>query len=158
MNSMETLEQKKRRLFGRKHLPEYLRELSRLLKREVKSTELLSIVETDEFIDSISHFKGQEPDCKETIRFTDKTSLIAILYNTISDWNVSYMMYLSYSLDCGLMKIPSLSCFNLNFNFDDENAGIIEFIRTDGEEKIKLDYYEEHSEQILEIFIKKRRY
>lgn len=157
MNSMETLEQKKRRLFGWKHLPEYLRELSKLLEREVKPTELLSIIETDEFIDSISYFKEQEPDYKETISFSDKTSLITILCNTILDFEVPYMMYLSHSLDCGLMKISSLSCFNLNFGFNDEHGGIIIFTRADGKERIILDYDEEYSVQMLEIEIYKKK-
>lgn len=157
MSSMETLEQKKRRLFGRKHLPEYLRELSKLLEREVKPTELLSIIETDEFIDSISYFKEQEPDYKETIKFSDKKSLTNILYNTVSEWEIPYIMYLSYSLDCGLIKISSLSCFNLNFGFNDEHGGIIAFTRFDGKEDIVLDYYEEHSVQMLEIEIYKKK-
>ncbi|WP_291588026.1 hypothetical protein [Bacteroides sp.] len=126
-----------------------------MLEREVEPTELLSIVETDKFINSISHFKGQEPDYKEIIRFSDKTFLTTILCNTILDWEIPYMMFLSRSLDCGLMKIPSLSC--LNFNFNDEHAGIIIFTRIDGEDRILLDYYEEHSEQMLEINIYKKK-
>lgn len=157
MSNMETLEQKKRRLFGRKYLPEYLKELSRLLKREVKETELLSIIQTDEFIDSIRYLKKQEVDYKVTIKFSNKNKMLNILQNIISDWNVPYVMYLSYSLDCGLMQIPSLHCFNFSFNFDDENAGIIEFTRVDGKEDIVLDYYEEHSKQLLDIKIYKEK-
>lgn len=154
---METLEQKKRRLFGRKYLPEYLKELSKLLEREVKSTELLSIIETDKFLDSISYFKEQEPNYKEIIKFSNKKSLMEILYNTISDWDIPYIMYLSHSLDCGLMKIPSLSCFKLNFSFNDEHAGIIIFTRIDGKDRIILDYHEENSEQLLEIEIYRKK-
>ncbi|WP_455586407.1 hypothetical protein [Bacteroides sp.] len=51
MNNMETFAQKKRRVFGRVlRLPKYLEELSKLLGRKVEPTELLSIVQTDEFI------------------------------------------------------------------------------------------------------------
>lgn len=157
MNKMETLVQKKRRLFGRKYLPKYLEELSRLLGRNVESTELLSIVQTDEFLDSTSYFQKQEPYYKRIIRFSDKEFLKVILHKTIIGWNVPYMIYLSDSLYCGLMKISSLFCFNWNFNFDDEQAGLIIFTRMDGEEKIVLDYFEESSEQMLEIRIYKKK-
>lgn len=157
MNNMETLAQKKRRLFGRQYLPKYLEELSRLLGRKVEPTELLSIVQTDEFIDSVNYFKESKPDYKETIKFSDKARLKTILCKTIIGWNVPYMIYLSYSLDCGLMRISSLFCFNWDFNFDDEHGRFIAFTRTDGKERIVLDYDEEHLEQILEVRIYKKK-
>jgi hypothetical protein len=45
---METYEQKKRRLFGKQYLPQYLEEFNKILKIHVDATNLLSIVETDE--------------------------------------------------------------------------------------------------------------
>ena len=45
---METYEQKKRRLFGKQFLPQYLEELNKILKIHVDSTNLSSIVEMDE--------------------------------------------------------------------------------------------------------------
>lgn len=157
MNHIETLAQKKRRLFGRKYLTKYLEELGRLLKRKVESTELLSTVQTDEFIDSINYFKESNPDYKETIKFSDKSRLKAILYKTVSEWDVPYMVYLAYSHDCGLMKISSLFCFDWNFDFNDEHGRFIALTRIDGKERIVLDYDEEHSEQVLEIKIFKKK-
>lgn len=157
MNDIETLAQKKRRLFGGKYLPKYLEELSRLLGRKVESTELLSIVETDKFIDSINYFKESKPDYKETIKFSDKARLKTILYKTVIGWDVPYMIYLAYSRNCGLMRISSLCCFNWNFDFNDEHGRYITFTRADGKERIVLDYDEEFSEQVLEIRIYKKK-
>jgi hypothetical protein len=153
---METLEQKKRRLFGKSYLPRYFAELSRLLKEDVHVQNLLSIVETDNFMNSVSYFKDEKPYSKNTIKFSDKTSLKKILSKEISDWNVPYMMYLSDSFDCGLLKISSLFCFNFDFSFYDEHAGIIIFTRTDGKEKILLDYYEENGEKYIAVEIYKK--
>lgn len=150
---METLEQKKRRLFGKKHLSRYLSELSKLLKKEIEAKDLLSIVDTDKFMNATSHFKDKKPFVKEIIKFSDKTKLKEILLKKVSNWNVPYMVYLSDSLDCGLLEIPSLYYFNFDFSFYDEHAGIIIFTRIDGEQKILLDYYEENGEKFIEIEI-----
>lgn len=148
---METLEQKKRRLFGKKHLPRYLRELNKLLRKGVKAQDLLSIVDTDSFMNSVSYFKDKKPYNKEIIKFSDKSRLKEIFSKEIIDWDVPYMIYLSDSLDCGLLEIPSLYYFNFDFSFYDEHAGIITFTRIDGEQKIVLDYYEEDDEKFIEI-------
>lgn len=156
MSDIETYEQKKRRLSGKiNYLPVYLQELSRLLLCDVDSSKLLSIVETDKFLGSISYFQNQEADYIRVIKFSEKDLLKEILHENVSDWNVPYMLCLSDSLVCGLMPIPSLHCFNWDFKFNDEAAGIISFTRVDGIEDIVLDYEEEFGEQILEIRIKR---
>lgn len=51
----ETYEQKRRRLFGKvNYLPEYLNTLRRILKTEVTTNQLLSIVDTDDFYHEIN--------------------------------------------------------------------------------------------------------
>ena len=70
--------------------------------------------------------------------------------NTL-EMNAPYLMYLSYSLDCGLMRLSSLYDFNFNFSFYDEHAGIIIFTREDKKEKILLDYSEDNNKEIIEI-------
>ena len=153
-NEMESLEQKKRRLFGKQYLPKYLEELERLLVIDVKKEDILSIIETDYFINITScNLKGKKPAYKKTILFSDKEKLKEIIEREVLIMDAPYLMYLSYSLDCGLMKIPNLYCFNLNFSFYDEHAGIIEFTRDDGKESILLDFYEEKDKQFLDIEI-----
>ena len=152
---METLEQKKRRLLGKKYLRSYLEELSRLLNRNVKGDELLSIEDTDAFIRETASLKNGIY-YKKTIKFEDKVYLKNILEKNVSDFDKPYFMYLSYSLDCGLMKFSSLRDFNLNFNFYDEHVGLIEFIRSDEMEEILLDYYEENGEKLIDIEIFKK--
>lgn len=152
----ETYEQKKRRLFGKQHLPKYLEILSRLLLREIHAQDLLSIVATDDFIRSTACFTDITPCYKKTIEFSDKTALKRILSEEVSDWEFPYTMYISGSLDCGLLVIPTLSWFNLDFSFDDDPGGITSFTRIDGEDHIVLDYYEEQGKYYLDIQIKRK--
>ena len=156
MEMEETYEQKKRRLFGKQHLPEYLEILGRLLRQNIHAQDLLSIVATDEFIRSTAYFKDIAPCYEKTIEFSDKTALKRILSDEVSDWNLPYTMYISGSLDCGLLVIPTLSWFDLDFSFDDDPGGLASFTRIDGEEHIVLDYYEERGTQYLEIQIKRK--
>jgi len=153
---MENLEQKKRRIFGKKYLSNYLEELNKLFKIDISQDDLLSIVDTDEFINNTAiALKNRVPTYTETILFTDKIKLKEILNKKVSKANVPYNIFLSYSLDCGLARIPNLSFFNLDFSFFDEHSGIIIFIRYDGHEKILLDYYEESNKKLLNIEIYK---
>lgn len=152
---METYDQKKRRLLGNKCLHRYLNELNRLFNGKINKQNLLSIVDTDTFLQSVSYFKDSKPYYKNIIKFSDKNTLKNILSAKITNWDVPYMVYLSDSLKCGLLEIPSLSYFNLDFSFFDEPSGIIIFIRMDGKEKILLDYYEDNNDYFLEIEIYK---
>ncbi len=148
---MENLEQKKRRLFGKKHLPKYLEELNRLVRYEVKESDLLSIVDTDNFIESSKILDKNSLIFQKTILFSEKEKLLDLIKENTLEMNAPYLMYLSYSLDCGLMRLSSLYDFNFNFSFYDEHAGIIIFTREDKKEKILLDYSEDNNKEIIEI-------
>lgn len=149
----ESFEQKKRRLYGKQHLPNYLEELNRLLLYKVEAKDLLSIVDTDNFITSAKVLDKESLILQKTILFSEKEKLLKIIKENVLDMNTPYLMYLSYSLDCGLMKLSSLYDFNFDFSFYDEHAGLIEFIREDQKERILFDYSEENQNEILEIEI-----
>lgn len=65
---------KKRRLFGRKYLPEYLKELGNLLQRKVGVSELVSIVDTDIVLNQTEYLRGYLY-YKEVLSFSNKPRL-----------------------------------------------------------------------------------
>ena len=69
------------------------------------------------------------------------------------DISYSYYLYLAYLLECGLFKLDSCDTLNLDFDFNDEHAGIIVLIRSDIRVKILLDYYEENSKLYIDVEI-----
>ena len=145
----ETYEQKRRRLLGKvNYLPEYLNTLRRILKTEVTTNQLLSIVDTDDFI---SRNKSRLCVYKETIPFEDKNKLKEIIHSITQDENVPYFIWLDQSTSCGLYMISNLSAFNWDFKFNDDPNGIIILTRQDGKEEIVLDFYEEENLNLLDI-------
>jgi hypothetical protein len=147
---METYEQKKRRLFGKQYLPQYLEEFNKILKIHVDATNLLSIVETDEIR---QHILAKELKYKTKILFNEKEELKEIIFNSSERTNDKYYIFTSYSNDCGTLKINLLQDFNFDFSFKDEHVGLITFIREDLLEKIILDFYEENKIECLDIEI-----
>ena len=145
----ETYEQKRRRLFGKVNfLPEYLNTLRRILKTEVTTNQLLTIVDTDDFL---SRNKSWLCVYKETIPFEDKNKLKEIVHSIEQDESIPYLIWLDQSTSCGLYMIPNLSAFNWDFKFDDDPNGIISLMRRDGKKEIVLDFYEEDNQNLLDI-------
>ncbi len=149
----ESIEQRRRFYVGKYYYREtYLKDLSRLLLRDVTETELLSIGETDAFLERFSK-ENLETHLKFTMGFDDKEQLRALLLQHITKWTVPYMMYLSNVENCGLIEIPTLYDFNWDFKYSDETHGSVYFKRKDYKEKILLDYYEEYNEYYLDLEI-----
>lgn len=132
------------------YLQQYLKDLTRLLQRNVISEELLSLNKTDLFFQHIPKWKIIH---KVTLNFSDKESLVKFIQQNILTWDTSYMMYLSNIEYCGMLRIRTLSHFNWNFRFDDELCGLICFIREDYKEKIVLDFYEEDLDYFIDVEI-----
>jgi hypothetical protein len=65
---MENIEQKKRRLYGKRYREEYLKELNALTNVKVSESNLLSIVESDLIGNVVKN-----DTYKTTIRFNDKS-------------------------------------------------------------------------------------
>ena len=65
----ESLEQKKRRLFGKQYLSEYQEVINKITKNDFK---ILSIVETDKLIEKVSKLKLR---FSKKILFNDKEEL-----------------------------------------------------------------------------------
>lgn len=145
---METSEQKKRRLFGKQYLSEYLKELNALTKINVTPNELITVAESD-LVNKIRF------DVSKSFRFNfnDKERLTILIERLNDIKKEPCYLFTTYSNDCGLLKLNSIKNFNINFNFDDEHAGFIKLILQDLSNEISLDFYEEDGIQILEVEI-----
>lgn len=138
------------------YMPNYLKELSILLQRNVVAEDLLSLSETDSFFEQ-SRNKSEEIVYKSTLDFTNKQFLLDCVHENVENWDTPYMIYLCDVDHCGLLEIDTLSDFNWNFKFTDEHCGFIGFIRKDMNERIVLDYYEENTKLLIDIEIYRGR-
>ena len=142
---METIEQKKRRVFGKQFLDTYKKELSNLINPEISDYEFLSLVETDklylkEINDGITIKK---------IDFDNKIDILDKLLKSFSENKCeNYFILTSYYKDCGAVVIKSLNNFNIGFDFNAEHSGLIEIFDSILENKILMDYYEENDKKI----------
>lgn len=143
---METTEQKRRRLYGKQFLHEYLKELNALTNIQIEKDMLLSIEETDK-LGKVSH----EMSYKSQIFFHEKDKLLIFIGQLIKLKNGMCYLWISYSNDCGILKLNSLNDFNVNFNFEDEHAGLIAIIMEDLSNELILDYFEDNGEYYLDI-------
>lgn len=140
----ESLEQKKRRLYGKQYLAEYEENIKKITNNYFEN---LSIVETDKLIEKESKLKLI---FSKKILFNDKEELKRIILNNFSA-NDNVYIFTSLSRDCGAVLIDSINSFNFNFNFIDDHSGIISLIRSDVKNKILLDFYEEDGLEYIEI-------
>lgn len=145
---METLEQKKRRLYGKQYLNKYLLELNLLTNKPVNETNLLSIIETDNI-----KFLSDEYNYKITIAFDNKSELADVISKMLNGKDCPCYLFTGYSDDCGALRIDSLESFNIDFSFNDEHSGLIRIISEDFRNKLVLDFFEENNEYSLEIEI-----
>jgi hypothetical protein len=144
---METLEQRKRRLFGKQYLNDYLSVLNKLSLIKIENKDLLSIVETDKIIDKASSLLLSN---SLKIEFSNKDELKKEILN-IFNYQDRVYLFTSLSKDCGTVDINLLNEFNFNFNYNDDISGIIILISTLRKKKILLDFYEEDEKKYIEI-------
>ncbi len=150
---METYDQKRRRLFGRKFLPRYLKELNQIIRGQVHEMNLLTLRETDNIREI--KIKGT-PHCikkVERILFNEKEELKTIILGNPERARKGYYVLTSDSIDCGAYKIKSILDFDLDFPFNATQSGIITLIRMDLSEEIILDFFEEQGTQYIDIEI-----
>ncbi|WP_159434470.1 hypothetical protein [Bacteroides ndongoniae] len=151
MKKEETYEQKKRRLFGRFHrLDDYLGELNHLIKHRVTKQEIMSIIDSDLFLESNRKYSWNSK-LFQTIDFSNKALLLDILRQNISRWDMPYILYTVDSKDCGCVCLSSLDDFNWMYNMHDTHGGLIDFIRIDHRESICLDWDWDTQELDIEI-------
>ncbi|WP_343703073.1 hypothetical protein [Chitinophaga sp.] len=145
---METHEQKKRRLYGKRYFKEYNSILEKLQKNGDPKRDLLSIAETDDFI-------AKSPDfsllISKKLLFPDKEGLKSLITDNVKCQDQPFYLLNALSRDCGALKLSSLHDFNLDFHFYDDSSGIITLTAVSYKEKILLDFYIENDVQYLEV-------
>lgn len=144
---METLDQKKRRVFGKRYLSIYINDLGKLIKDNLDENSIMSIVDTDNIVKT---FAGRKI-YKEKILFEDKDRLFILLNGIANIEKEGFYVFLSKSMHCGALNISSLHAFNYEFEYTDEDAGIISFINHNLDLKILLDFYQESENRYLEF-------
>lgn len=145
---METLEQKKRRLFGKQYLEIYKKELSNLVNSEISQYELLTLLETDEL-----HLNATTENFNiKKVDFNLKSDVLRKLFKSfLENKSEKYFLLSSYYKDCGALVIKSLDDFNVNFKFEGEHTGLIVIFDFELENKILLDYYDEEQMKNIDI-------
>lgn len=144
---LESLGQKKRRLYGKKYLNEYIDVIKRITTLNENEIRILSIVETDNIIE-----KEKELQLKSSIKvfFNDKDVLKKFTLDKLNTDDNIYL-FISFSEDCGALVMDSIDFFNFQFDFKDDSAGIITLINSSLEDKVLFDFYEEKGLKYIEV-------
>lgn len=144
---IESLEQKKRRLFGNQYSDEYRVIINKITISNSNNFKILSIPETDNLIDDIANLK-----LKSSVKLLFNEKLL-LKKNVLEKLNTVCGIYLftSLSKDCGAVLIDSINLFNFDFNFTDDDSGIISIVASNLKDKILLDFYEEDGTEYIEI-------
>lgn len=140
------MEKQKHNLYQKRYLQDYLKELNSITNMEVNVGMLESLTE-DERLKGIVSKKV----FKDKILFHDKENLLLFFGQLLKLKNGKAYIYTTYSKEFGLLKINGLEDFNVNFNFNDEHAGLISIILRDLSNELTLDFYEEEDEYYLEV-------
>ena len=153
MISMETFQQKKRRLYGKQYLSLHINELNALTNIDISSEDLLSIVDTDLIVLNIKErFQPPSNKCyKAKISFSDKEKLLIFIGSLIKLKDREAYISVEHSLDCGLLKINSLRDFNVNFELKKATSELFTITLSDYSNRLLLDISEEDGEHYLEI-------
>ena len=152
-NNKETLEQKKRRLYGKKNMHSHITELDSLTNIDVNEKDLLSIVDSDLVLEKIKRY-FHESDVKEhkhKIPFSDKESLLIFVGELIKLKDGEAYVMTENSERCGLLKIRSLKDFNVNFEREKAKSELFTITLVDFSNRLLLDINEEEGEYYLEI-------
>lgn len=146
---MESLEQKKRRLIGKvKYLDTYVKTLNKITFKDVDSSMLLSIVDTDRLCPMTDFII----DYKITLDFYNKK----VMWNKIRhvfDCNPLYIR-LQHFRECGLFPLESIDLFNIDFDFEDDPGEMIILVSNDCIHEVVLDFYEDNNNRKIDIEIR----
>lgn len=146
---METPDQKRRRIYGRQYLSEYLNIFEKILNIKITEKDLLSLEDVDKIISG----GRAKLYFEKIIPFNDKRYFHKLVTDHILGFNEPAFTFIEHSLECGAAKIQGLHEFNFNFKFDDEPAGLISIMIERTSEELLLDFYEENSIRLMKVSI-----
>jgi|SRR5690554_5138234 len=138
----ETIEQKKRRLFGKQYLEEYKKTISKICKSDY---ELLSIVDSDKIYSELKELRKLD---YLTFSFDEKVNV----WNAYKSNFVNNIYLITrLSEDCGIIKVKDIDCFNIDFDFFAEPEGMIIIVNEGLNYKLLFDFYEDNTAFKIDI-------
>src|SRR5262249_51866808 len=145
-----------RRLEYRRDRPRHLAELGILLGREVFTSDLISVEET-EAIRQRSIKVVREPGAKWEIPFREKSEprFARFIAGLAAANGAGVYVWTPTSRTCGLIRPMPLSVVGFGFPFSMSPDGILSIVTEDLADKLLLDYFrDDQDEERLEIEVK----
>lgn len=136
-----------KRLRRNAHLARHLTELGRLLRRDVRPDDLLSLPETEALRVRMAK---RTPDRKESFPFAEKNGRrLSPLVHAFQE-DLVYV-WTALSNDCGVHRAVPLSEVDFSFPFAFSPEGILSIVSQDLGDHILLDWYEEGGAELLDL-------
>lgn len=127
-----------REIGKRVNMKMYLRELTRLLGREVDESELLNLEETEKISYLSRKFDSQIANGREFDYMESGIKLKTIL-ELLKDLNPSKIyLWIPLSIECGCLTLYSLDEIDVSNVFNDDLA--ISIVTTDMKDKVSIDF------------------
>lgn len=133
---------RRKKLYMRK----YLIQLSVLSNRAITENDLSSVAQAEDMRSSFSKF-GFQPVTEFDIDFQSKsTERFRKYIDNLLNSNPSMVsIWTHYTIHCGLIFLPDISCVNFLFEFDIDENGVLIFPTIEFEDRILLDLYTANS-------------
>lgn len=125
-------------------MSEHLRQLSYLMSREVEESELLPPKEAKRIREILTE-TPREPDGTFEISFQDKQSSDFKAYlSGLTNANPSpVQVWVSTTIECGILVAPSLQAISWDFGFAANADGILSLLTADLNDSLLLDFGED---------------
>ncbi|MFT3912597.1 MAG: hypothetical protein QM704_00510 [Anaeromyxobacteraceae bacterium] len=132
-----------------RHLARHLTELGRLLHKEVRTEDLLSLDETEALLARSKAVTRRAPDWKSSFPFAEKEQRLSRPIRPIH----AEMVYVWTALanDCGVHRLVRLSELDFRFSFDFSPEGILTVISEDLENQMLLDWHKDNGVELLDL-------
>ncbi|RYZ09382.1 MAG: hypothetical protein EOO73_03540 [Myxococcales bacterium] len=140
------------KLAYRNEIRRHLAELTRLLGREVRADELLSLEDTQRVRGALNG--EEEPSRSFVIPFDDKSSPRWALFVSNLSATLSGNVYLwtPASNECGLLRPVPLGAVDFTFEFETIPEGIVSIVSEELGDRMVLDFSEEAQQgRVLEV-------
>lgn len=137
---------------GKRHMQEYLNELSKLVHRN--KYKVLTLEESDIVFEKIKMHISNKYIWKYAKNiFSNKDKLKKIISEIQYINNSNVYMSLGFSEMCGIVLLDYISLFNVDFSFEDEHSGLIKFYDKELKNCLAIDFYEENGSYYYDLEI-----
>jgi hypothetical protein len=135
-----------------RNLGRHLTELSRVLRRDIRCEDLMSVEETERILYR-SKATPRAAGWKLTVPFEEKGLpwFLALIRALESAHPGRVLLWTPLASACGLPKSVALAEIDFGFSFDLNPEGILEVLTEDLENRLILDYAMEGNRAMLEV-------